>query len=93
MACAATASASGADDTLYLCNFRVSVDGDWLCLKEVADKVEDGCVQLGLDAASADSAGKAGAAEDTPEFEQLINYPDYPLGRGGDVNLFTPLKN
>ena len=25
-------------DTLYLCNFRVSVDGDWLCLKEVDDQ-------------------------------------------------------
>ena len=24
-------------DTIYLCNFRVSVDGDWLCLKELAD--------------------------------------------------------
>lgn len=24
-------------DTIYLCNFRVSVDGDWLCLKELHD--------------------------------------------------------
>ena len=21
------------NDTIYLCNFRVSVDGEWLCLK------------------------------------------------------------
>lgn len=27
----------GAQDTIYLCNFRVSVDGDWLCLKELQD--------------------------------------------------------
>lgn len=24
-------------DTIYLCNFRVSVDGEWLCLKELQD--------------------------------------------------------
>lgn len=28
---------SGAQDTIYLCNFRVSVDGEWLCLKELQD--------------------------------------------------------
>ena len=22
-------------DTIYLCNFRVSTDGEWLCLKEL----------------------------------------------------------
>lgn len=27
----------GAQDTIYLCNFRVSVDGEWLCLKEMHD--------------------------------------------------------
>ncbi|XP_005092555.1 RUN and FYVE domain-containing protein 2 isoform X2 [Aplysia californica] len=26
-----------AEETIYLCKFRVSVDGDWLCLKELAD--------------------------------------------------------
>ncbi|UYV71754.1 RUFY1 [Cordylochernes scorpioides] len=26
-----------AQDTIYLCNFRVSVDGEWLCLKELAE--------------------------------------------------------
>ncbi|XP_022258849.1 protein RUFY3-like [Limulus polyphemus] len=26
-----------AKDTIYLCNFRVSVDGEWLCLKELTD--------------------------------------------------------
>lgn len=28
---------TGPSDTIYLCNFRVSVDGDWLCLKELHD--------------------------------------------------------
>lgn len=37
----ADAAAAGAQDTIYLCNFRVSVDGDWLCLKELAD-IEEG---------------------------------------------------
>lgn len=32
--------ASGAQDTIYLCNFRVSVDGEWLCLKELQDGLE-----------------------------------------------------
>ena len=26
-----------AEETIYLCNFRVSVDGDWLCLRELND--------------------------------------------------------
>ncbi|GFQ94982.1 RUN and FYVE domain-containing protein 2 [Trichonephila clavata] len=26
-----------AKDTIYLCNFRVSVDGEWLCLRELTD--------------------------------------------------------
>lgn len=28
---------AGVQDTIYLCNFRVSVDGEWLCLKELQD--------------------------------------------------------
>lgn len=31
------ADMAGAHDTIYLCNFRVSVDGEWLCLKELHD--------------------------------------------------------
>lgn len=30
-------SAKLGQDTIYLCNFRVSVDGEWLCLKELGD--------------------------------------------------------
>ena len=33
-------TAGGAQDTIYLCNFRVSVDGEWLCLKELQDEVD-----------------------------------------------------
>lgn len=32
------AATTGAQDTIYLCNFRVSVDGDWLCLKELTEE-------------------------------------------------------
>lgn len=31
----------GAQDTIYLCNFRVSVDGDWLCLRQLEDVAFD----------------------------------------------------
>ncbi|XP_055853361.1 protein RUFY3 isoform X2 [Episyrphus balteatus] len=35
--------AGGVQDTIYLCNFRVSVDGEWLCLKELQDlDIQDG---------------------------------------------------
>lgn len=30
-------SYNSAQDTIYLCNFRVSVDGDWLCLRQLED--------------------------------------------------------
>ncbi|XP_058813528.1 protein RUFY3 isoform X2 [Topomyia yanbarensis] len=39
----ACGSQSGAQDTIYLCNFRVSVDGEWLCLRELHDlDIKDG---------------------------------------------------
>lgn len=38
-----TVDIGGAQDTIYLCNFRVSVDGEWLCLKELQDlDIQDG---------------------------------------------------
>lgn len=38
---------AGAQDTIYLCNFRVSVDGEWLCLKELQDlDIQDGSANL-----------------------------------------------
>lgn len=39
---------AGAQDTIYLCNFRVSVDGEWLCLKELNDvefNMQDSIIQ------------------------------------------------
>ncbi|KAG0718916.1 hypothetical protein GWK47_007429 [Chionoecetes opilio] len=47
---------AGAEDTIYLCNFRVSVDGDWLCLKELA---EGGSSTLGakVDSSASSSPG------------------------------------
>lgn len=32
---------TSAQDTIYLCNFRVSVDGEWLCLKELQDGMQN----------------------------------------------------
>ncbi|XP_017142232.1 protein RUFY3 isoform X3 [Drosophila miranda] len=39
--------ANGVQDTIYLCNFRVSVDGEWLCLKELQDIDVAGSQQAG----------------------------------------------
>ena len=67
-------------DTLYLCNFRVSVDGDWLCLKEVEDQ------ELASEASSIPlEASRQRKPPDslaiTPELERLEKiYPNYPVG-------------
>ncbi|KAH8311191.1 hypothetical protein KR044_004732 [Drosophila immigrans] len=53
--------AGGVQDTIYLCNFRVSVDGEWLCLKELQDidvaggvkTVGGGAAALNVNAAAA----------------------------------------
>ena len=63
-----------ANETIYLCNFRVSVDGDWLCLKELPDTV------------STSFAGHQLRYEQmaiTPELERLTRYPNYPLAGKG----------
>ncbi|XP_032597532.1 protein RUFY3 isoform X3 [Drosophila grimshawi] len=58
--------AGGVQDTIYLCNFRVSVDGEWLCLKELQDiDVANGPKTVGggaamLNVASATSSSAAG---------------------------------
>ncbi|XP_052121771.1 RUN and FYVE domain-containing protein 2 isoform X1 [Frankliniella occidentalis] len=46
------AGSAGAQDTIYLCNFRVSVDGEWLCLKELD---QDGMELDRLDPSGADN--------------------------------------
>ncbi|XP_049276899.1 protein RUFY3 isoform X3 [Anopheles funestus] len=41
-------SDTAAQDTIYLCNFRVTVDGEWLCLKELQDlDIKDGQAGVG----------------------------------------------
>lgn len=35
-----TMDVTSAQDTIYLCNFRVSVDGEWLCLKELQEGMQ-----------------------------------------------------
>lgn len=47
------AGSAGAQDTIYLCNFRVSVDGEWLCLKELD---QDGLEMDRLDSGAGDNA-------------------------------------
>ena len=32
------------NDTIYLCNFRVSVDGEWLCLKVISPLYAELCL-------------------------------------------------
>ena len=32
------------NDTIYLCNFRVSVDGEWLCLKVIGPLYAELCL-------------------------------------------------
>lgn len=49
---------AGAQDTIYLCNFRVSVDGEWLCLKELQDlDVQDGIAAGGGGGGGANGVG------------------------------------
>ena len=38
---AGTKEVTTAQETIYLCNFRVSVDGEWLCLKELQDGMQN----------------------------------------------------
>ncbi|XP_050688551.1 RUN and FYVE domain-containing protein 2-like isoform X1 [Eriocheir sinensis] len=66
---------AGAEDTIYLCNFRVSVDGDWLCLKELA---EGGNSSTGVakDSSASSSPGSPPPSERDPvciERSNLVN--------------------
>ena len=69
------------DETLYLCNFRVFADGDWLCLKEV-DGDQDSAASSG---ASSEISSRQRKPPDslaiTPELDRLEKiYPNYPVG-------------
>ncbi|KAH8332905.1 hypothetical protein KR074_006688 [Drosophila pseudoananassae] len=52
--------AGGVQDTIYLCNFRVSVDGEWLCLKELQDIDVAGGTGGQQAAHTTDAAGNSG---------------------------------
>jgi hypothetical protein len=74
---------NAAEDTIYLCNFRVSVDGDWLCLKELGDSVGRGGEGGGVKSMNGQQQKKRKDFPTTPEFEQMVRYPNYPVGRTG----------
>lgn len=50
---------NSAQDTIYLCNFRVSVDGEWLCLKELQDGMQN--------------QANEGALSDDPKNNRVVN--------------------
>jgi len=56
---------AGAQDTIYLCNFRVSVDGEWLCLKEL-DDYEFGDGEVDVDGGSGSPQLSLPASPDDP---------------------------
>ena len=74
-------SAKTGNDTIYLCNFRVSVDGEWLCLRELQDV--GGVEKMGVKERGVSPIEEAGQMEHFPEHEQLIHYPNYPFGKPG----------
>lgn len=84
---ASSANQKGSEnETLYLCNFRVSVDGDWLCLKEVDD-------QDTASTASSSEVTRQRKPPDslaiTPELDRLEKmYPNYPVGNPRGIHNF-----
>ena len=71
------AGSNTSDDTLYLCNFQVFADGDWLCLKEVDDQdsASSASSEVSIQRKPPDSLAI------TPELDRLEKiYPNYPVG-------------
>ena len=72
------AASNNHSDTLYLCNFRVSVDGDWLCLKEVDDQDS---IASTVSSDISRSRKPPDSLAITPELDRLEKiYPNYPVG-------------
>ncbi|XP_035900347.1 protein RUFY3 isoform X3 [Anopheles stephensi] len=70
-------SDTAAQDTIYLCNFRVTVDGEWLCLKELQDlDIKDGQTGGGGCGGGADAlgGGGGGAAGGTSDCNALNSF-------------------
>ena len=75
------------NETIYLCNFRVSVDGDWLCLKELG---EEGVPKVGSSNFEEPSEEEIKRHTKhmtssllTPTLDKSINYPNYPTSNKG----------
>ncbi|KAM8705319.1 hypothetical protein ACLKA7_009738 [Drosophila subpalustris] len=77
--------ANGVQDTIYLCNFRVSVDGEWLCLKELQDiDVAGGVKTVGGGAAAlnvSSAAGGSGAGTTSGGFVQQRHQTNHQFGQ------------
>ncbi|XP_035900346.1 protein RUFY3 isoform X2 [Anopheles stephensi] len=74
-------SDTAAQDTIYLCNFRVTVDGEWLCLKELQDlDIKDGQTGGGGCGGGADAlgGGGGGAAGGTSDCNALNSFARDP---------------
>ncbi|XP_050068763.1 protein RUFY3 isoform X2 [Anopheles maculipalpis] len=74
-------SDTAAQDTIYLCNFRVTVDGEWLCLKELQDlDIKDGQPGGGGCGGGADAlgGGGGGAAGGTSDCNALNSFARDP---------------
>ena len=74
------------NETIYLCNFRVSVDGDWLCLKELEESETKVGNQKG-DPPSYEQIKKhkqhMTSSLLTPTLDKNVNYPNYPTSKKG----------
>ena len=75
------------NETLYLCNFRVSVDGDWLCLKELEEDTHqvDKNTETTNDIAVKRHAQHMTSSFLTPTLDKSINYPNYPTSKKGAI--------
>ena len=75
------------NETLYLCNFRVSVDGDWLCLKELEEDTHqvDKNKEITNDIAVKRHAQHMTSSFLTPTLDKSINYPNYPTSKKGAI--------
>ena len=81
---AITPSENPSNETIYLCNFRVSVDGDWLCLKELeAGDLSNVNKETGTDAKTKKQAEIMTAPLLTPTFDKSIHYPNCPSSHKG----------
>jgi len=78
--------AGGVQDTIYLCNFRVSVDGEWLCLKELQDIDVAG----GTGSQAVQTSEKQGGGQSHSGFGSNYNGADVVVVRG-QLGLFRIL--